>query len=308
MYLHVLKLSLYLYSTFWHRKANAPAFSYSNLYKFLPVLYKSLDSYLVLLRQQEIGNVAFNPLDVFQYLFFDAVGIGMFHRDMHVMQEGSIGNTLYKELRFWLHEFALRRVFNPIRPYLPRDSDGRRAYEAYDKILSICSTILSDYKAERTEEEIAKDTSILGHIVRCPYPTEAERLEEMYGFIIAGYETTAVSLTWAVIEIARDPRVLAKLLLEIDAVEKSMQFNHQNTSTMPYLQAVINESMRLRPVAILLGRTAEVDMKYKEYIIPKGSNCSISMQALFRVGLQVSCIYMLLKLHPLLHASYMSAT
>ena len=77
-----------------YRKFIAPAFSYSNLYKFLPVLYKSLESYLDLLRQKEKDDESINPLDVFQYLFFDAVGIGMFHRDMHVMQEGSIGNTL----------------------------------------------------------------------------------------------------------------------------------------------------------------------------------------------------------------------
>ena len=269
------------------RKAIAPAFSYSNLYKFLPVLYKSLDSYLDLLRQKEEANESFNPLDIFQYLFFDAVGIGMFHRDMHVMQEGSIGNTLYNELRFWLKEFGMRRIFNPFRPYLPRDSDGRRAYEAYDKILSICGTILSDYKAERTEDEIAKDTSILGHIVRCPYLTEAERLEDMYGFVLGGYETTAVSLTWAVIEIALNPRVLAKLQREIDAIDKSVQFDHQNTSTMPYLQATINETLRLRPVAIMFGRVAEVDIKYKEYIIPKGSNCSVSSIPLFRNDLQV---------------------
>ena len=272
------------------RKAIAPAFSYSNLYKFLPVLYKSLDSYLDLLRRKEKANVSFNPLDVIQFLFFDAVGIGMFHRDMHVMQEGSIGNTLYHELRILLKEFGMRRIFNPFRKHLPRDSDGRRAYEAYDKILSICSTILSDYKAERTEDEIAKDTSILGHIVRCPYLTEAERLEDMYGFIIAGYETTAVSLTWAVIEIARDPRVLAKLQLEVDAIDKSVRFDHQNSSTMPYLQATINETLRLRPVAITVGRAAEVDMKYKEYIIPKGASCNISFIPLFRVGLKV-CHY-----------------
>ena len=271
-----------------YRKFIAPAFSYTNLYKFLPVLYKSLDSYLDLLKQKERDDEAINPLDVFQYLFFDAVGIGMFHRDMHVMQEGSLGHTLYHELHIWLQEFGMRRIFNPIRKYLPRDADGRRGYQAYETILSICRTILQDYRSTNTTEEIAKDSSILSYIVRCPYDTEAERVEEMYAFIIAGYETTAVSLSWVVIEIARNPQVLQRLQSEVDAVDKDTPYDHQNTSTMSYMQAVINEAMRLWAIGLSFGRVAEADISYNGYVIPKGASCIVPHITLFREGLTVS--------------------
>ena len=283
--------SRYTYGEKWevYRKFIAPAFSYANLYKFLPVLYKSLDSYIDILRQKEKDNEAINPLDVFPYLFFDAVGIGMFHRDMHVMQEGSIGRTLYNELSVWLEEFALRRIFNPFRKYLPRDANGRRGYQAYETILSICRTILHDYRSTHTTEEIAKDSSILSYIVRCPYDTEAERVEEMYAFVIAGYETTAVSLSWVVIEIARNPQVLQRLQSEVDAVDKDIPYDHQNTSTMSYMQAVINEAMRLWPVGLVFGRVAEADIKYNGYVIPKGASCNVPLITLFRAELTVSC-------------------
>ena len=110
----------------------------------------------------------------------------------------------------------------------------------------------------------------------------------MYAFVIAGYETTAVSLSWVVIEIARNPQVLQRLQSEVDAVDKDAPFDHQNTYAMPYMQRVINEGMRLWPVTHAFGRVAEADIHFNGYVIPKGASCNVPLITLFREGLTLS--------------------
>lgn len=65
---------------------------------------------------------------------------------------------------------------------------------------------------------------------------------------IAGGETTATSLAAAFYYVVRTPGVLGKLTTEIRARFKSYQDIDANTALqLPYLQAVINESLRIHP-------------------------------------------------------------
>jgi hypothetical protein len=54
--------------------------------------------------------------------------------------------------------------------------------------------ILEKYRASNSPEDIAKDSSILAHLVRCPYPTDGERCADMLAHMVAGHDTTAYSL------------------------------------------------------------------------------------------------------------------
>jgi cytochrome P450 len=67
--------------------------------------------------------------------------------------------------------------------------------------------------------------------------SEQEIRDELMTALVAGHETTASQLAWAVERLAREPRVVARLSEEIDAGESD-----------EYLTATINEILRLRPV------------------------------------------------------------
>ena len=82
-----------------------------------------------------------------------------------------------------------------------------------------------------------------------------------------------------------------KLRQELDAVHPdwSTPFDYfSDLSKLSYLQMVINESMRLRPVASGQARISEVDMQTENgYVIPKGSNCIVKFNIMFRQGIKV---------------------
>lgn len=71
-------------------------------------------------------------------------------------------------------------------------------------------------------------------------------------FLVAGSETTSNSISFAIIELLRHPDKLAKLQQEIDAIplpEGEATFSHDVLKKLPYLNGVINETMRVDPVA-----------------------------------------------------------
>jgi cytochrome P450 len=66
--------------------------------------------------------------------------------------------------------------------------------------------------------------------------SEQEIRDELMTLLIAGHETTASTLAWAFERLRHDPRVLSRLVEEIDAGEDA------------YLTATIQETLRIRPV------------------------------------------------------------
>ncbi|KAI8939307.1 hypothetical protein NX059_003097 [Plenodomus lindquistii] len=66
--------------------------------------------------------------------------------------------------------------------------------------------------------------------------------------IVAGSDTTAATLSWIAYELCKNPKVQSKLRKEIDAaVSKKGFLDVDEVATIPYLDAVINETMRLHP-------------------------------------------------------------
>src|SRR5439155_5069857 len=72
--------------------------------------------------------------------------------------------------------------------------------------------------------------------------TDVELRDELVTLLVAGHETTATGLSWAFELLLRTPRVLEKLLASLDDGDDA------------YLDAVVKEALRLRPVIPAVGR------------------------------------------------------
>jgi cytochrome P450 len=88
--------------------------------------------------------------------------------------------------------------------------------------------------------------------------SDKEVRDELMTLLLAGHETTANSLAWAVERLARHPGALARLQEEIDAGEDR------------YLQAVIYEVLRLRPVISIVVRRLKAPFQLGEWELPAG--------------------------------------
>uniref|UniRef100_A0A3B4H0L9 unspecific monooxygenase n=1 Tax=Pundamilia nyererei TaxID=303518 RepID=A0A3B4H0L9_9CICH len=101
--------------------------------------------------------------------------------------------------------------------------------------------------------------------------TDHEILSQAMTFLFAGYETTSSSLTFLSYNLATNPQVMKKLQEEVDATfPNKAPIQYQELMQMEYLDCVINESLRLFPIASRLERVAKASVEINGFVIPKG--------------------------------------
>ncbi|CAI8613776.1 unnamed protein product [Vicia faba] len=106
----------------------------------------------------------------------------------------------------------------------------------------------------------------------------------LWDMITAGMDTTAISVEWAMAELIKNPRVQQKAQEELDKVigfERVM--TETDFSSLPYLQSVAKEALRLHPpTPLMLPHRANANVKIGGYDIPKGSNVHVNVWAVAR--------------------------
>ena len=100
--------------------------------------------------------------------------------------------------------------------------------------------------------------------------SDTELRDELMTLLVAGHETTATALAWALEALARHPRALARLRDEVDRTEDA------------YLDAVIKETLRLRPVVALVLRRLTAPMEIGGRMLPAGVSVAPSIYLLHR--------------------------
>ncbi|CAA2987791.1 cytochrome P450 71A6-like [Olea europaea subsp. europaea] len=104
---------------------------------------------------------------------------------------------------------------------------------------------------------------------------------DMFG---AGTDTTSTALEWALTELLRHPKIMKKLQNEVKQVAgNKLEITEDDLEKMPYLKAVIKESLRVHPpVPLLLPREAMQDTKVMGYDIGVGTRVIINAWAIAR--------------------------
>lgn len=111
-----------------------------------------------------------------------------------------------------------------------------------------------------------------------------ELRNELVTLLIAGNETTALSISWCLLELAKHPDLQNRIIQEVQATtlptgeENTFQFLKQ----VPYMSHVINETFRMYPAVWLFSREAAQDDVLKDVRIKKGSLILISPYFLHR--------------------------
>lgn len=214
----------------------------------------------------------------------------MFDTDLGTMASSSSpGRALIDHYEISLKEYALKQLVNPLRFLLYWNKDVMEAKVSSLEIKKFQQGLLDSYRSKKTPTEMEKDPSILGHLVRTAYPSDDERCADMTTFILAGHDTTAYTMAWTMIEIARNPDVYLKLKNEIDAISPGDErITIHQVNSMTYLDCIIKESMRLWPVASSgVLREMSKDIAFNDYIIPKGSVVHFPFICIFRNGIEV---------------------
>jgi cytochrome P450 len=96
--------------------------------------------------------------------------------------------------------------------------------------------------------------------------------DEMMTLVVAGHETTAVSLTWTVYLLLTNPDALARARAELRKVVGDRVVTARDVPQLEYLDACIKESMRLQPVLPLVARVVRGGpYRLGPYELPEGT-------------------------------------
>jgi cytochrome P450 len=112
--------------------------------------------------------------------------------------------------------------------------------------------------------------------------SDRELFDELMTFVNAGHETTAVTLSWALYEIGRDPALGARLEAEVDAVLGGRTPTFADLARLGLLGRAIRETLRLHPPAWLLPRQALEHDDSHGVLIPKRAIALISVYFIHR--------------------------
>jgi cytochrome P450 len=97
--------------------------------------------------------------------------------------------------------------------------------------------------------------------------SDEEIRDELVSLVLAGHETTANSLAWTFERLVRFPDAYGSLR---DAVRGDDRADD-------WIEATINEGMRVRPVIPLVGRVVQTDWRLGEWVVPKGTVVSANI-------------------------------
>ncbi|KAJ5152779.1 uncharacterized protein N7482_009257 [Penicillium canariense] len=106
--------------------------------------------------------------------------------------------------------------------------------------------------------------------------------QEAQGYIVAGSDTTAVTLTYLIYAVSRDPRIREQLVAELATIPEPVV--HSSLRDLPYLNKVINEALRLY-TAVPFGLPRAVPPEganFNGYFIPGGTTVSTQSYSLHR--------------------------
>ena len=181
---------------------------------------------------------------------------------------GLHGGERMEALRLALRDF-LNLTTNP-RMIVPLILAGPARIGRYPffqrRIYRVDELLHREIAERRAVGDLAERDDILSLLVAARHEdgspmTDAEMRDELLTLLVAGHETTATALSWAMERLVRHPEKLERLREEA-----------LGSGSEEYLTATIQETLRLRPVVVLVIRRLTEPVEIGGYELPAGAS------------------------------------
>jgi cytochrome P450 len=106
--------------------------------------------------------------------------------------------------------------------------------------------------------------------------------DEAITALLAGHETTALAMSWAIRLLSLHPHEAEHAAREIDAVVGDGQVSSEHVDRLPRTEALVNEAMRLYPPAWVIGRESVGPFEAGGFQFPGGTTVLVSPWLLHR--------------------------
>jgi cytochrome P450 family 135 len=135
--------------------------------------------------------------------------------------------------------------------------------------------IAQEIGERRAAEDLAEREDVLSMLLQARHDdgspmSDAEIRDELLTLLVAGHETTATALSWAMERLTRHPEKLERLRAEVERGEEE------------YLTATIQETLRLRPVIVVVLRKLTEPVELGGYELPAGASVAPCIHLIHR--------------------------
>ena len=179
--------------------------------------------------------------------------------------------------------YTADRALRPVRAprWLPTPA-RRRARTAVAAMRQVTFDILAACRADP-----ARDAPLVQALLAATDPdsgrplTDDDICNDLLIFMLAGHDTTATALTYALWALGRHPDVQDRVAAEV-AELGDRELTPDDVHRLEYTAQVLNEALRLCPPAAGVGRVAMADIAVGGYRVEAGSLLAVGIYALHR--------------------------
>lgn len=262
----------------WQRGAAAPLFRHEELLQYGPVMASAAEATIAKWQQAAPGTVHPIHRDMMRAAFrviSNAMLVGGAEEMLDAIERGHA--DYYDGINWWIAYTLLR-----LPAWLPRPG-GKAMHDQEARLRSFVAGLV---KARRADAEQGDD--LMARLVRASDPETGRSLSDqdiadnVIAFLMAGYDTTALSLAWALYLIAQSPEWEAQILAEVEQVAGRDPVTAEHVEKLAVVQQVYNETLRLYPTAPVIVRDIVEDLEFDGITIPAGTIGIIPIYAIHR--------------------------
>ncbi|KAK1701831.1 cytochrome P450 [Colletotrichum lupini] len=253
-----------------NRRLYQSMYSMSSLVHYESYVDECADLFSRRLSEMSGRGKTVEPVDMghwFQCYAFDVVGMITYSKRLGFLDRGLDVGAVIKNLENHLYYATMVGVYSYLHSYLApiRSRLGKRG-TGRQFIVEFTKGCLADHQAKPKAVD-AEDTSHLSeqsgtmdflskflgkHSEDSSTFSQYHVLAGCVSNMVAGSDTTAISLSAILYQLLRNPKEMSKLQKEIDEFYSQRtgdprRLNFQESLKLPYLQAVIKEALRLHP-------------------------------------------------------------
>ncbi|XP_031505473.1 geraniol 8-hydroxylase-like [Nymphaea colorata] len=199
----------------------------------------------------------------------------------------------FKSILFEMFEICLKPNLSDFFPALRwidpqglRRHNGNALTRVYAILDELIDKHLRAYEAAAAKGEAKKNEDFLDVLLELTRDPNSGFTREnirplLLDLFMAGSETSSNTIEWAMTELLRHPDKMAAARSELkQAIGASNFVKESDIMHLPYLAAVMKETLRLHPPAPLIPRRADATMTLGGFTIPKHSQMLINVWAL----------------------------
>ena len=262
----------------WQRRAAAPVFTHRNMMNLAPIMTIAAERSAQ--RITDAGPRGINMLDEMVTTTFDIIADVTFSGGDTFDRDG-----VHNAIDDYIAEAGKISLFDILGAPDWVQRPGRiRSGKALKEMKSMADKAI-DERAARGHEGVPDLLDLLLAGVDPETKRKmntAELRDNLLTFIVAGHETTALTLSWSMYLMAFDQDAQARAREEAQSVLQGRAATGDDVANLPFIRQIIDEALRLYPPAGIISRTAmKKDTLCDREILP-GDTVMVPIYALHR--------------------------